>query len=75
MSHHDWFTSSCDHLIGYSSYTHAIFDMIGGREGVMHDVHVITSWSHHDPGDGSQEELTTCNHLTKKALKPLKMHS
>ena len=30
-------------IIGYSSCTHAVFDMIGCREGVRHDMHVITS--------------------------------
>ena len=75
MSYCDWFTTSCSHLIGYSSCTHAIFDVIGHREGVMHDVHVITSWSCHDSRKGSPEELITHNRLTTKASKPLKMHS
>ena len=40
----------------------------------MHDVHVISSWSHHDPGKGSREELITRYCLTTKALNPLEVH-
>ena len=41
MSHSDWFTTSCDGLIGYVGSAYAVFDMIGWGGGGKHDVHMI----------------------------------
>ena len=43
MSHCDWFTISCDCLIGYTRSSHAVFDVIGWGRGVKCDMHVIMS--------------------------------
>ena len=38
-----WDGMGTNHLIGFSSCTCAVFDVIGCREAVMHDMHVINS--------------------------------
>ena len=53
MSHCNWFTTSCDGLIGYSKSGHAVVDVIGWGRGVQADLHVLLSCS----WEGSRDEL------------------
>ena len=56
LSHCDWFITSHDCLIGCAGCSCVAYAVIGWGRAVMHDQHMITSWSH-------RGSWTFCNHL------------